>query len=1639
MCFLYSQVAFTSVNALIYSSACFTPHNIQSQDESSSSATLVWSDFSTASDLVLYEVFITAFGETPNFSNPDTAYIKEYTAINLLAGNSYQFYVRSICNSGTSNWSSGSTFHTHMVNQEACGVNLAIADNNCVSPEMFKLNVDQQSGTLGVDLFIREIQLTIQHSWPADLEISVVSPSGAEVILLKDVGIGTQNMGNTGNPCEDPLKLDMDACSQIEQGNAQLIGSFRPMGDMEAFYDNNSANGDWKIKICDDAQGQVGKLIFAEIVFTETICSGPEDIFLSSILNHNASVIIPAANCDSVEILVEEVITGNQYITYVDCTGDTITLQDLSPSTNYILSYTPMCDGSTFSLSCPKNFITTCDSVINYTSFDEDTTCTLSCSTTCLIDGIWKNSADAQWNVNNGPTSTILTGPNTDKNGGGNYIYIESSDTLCDNTEAILLSSCFQVIDSTSCHLNFGYHMFGNDITYLILEASTDNMLSWDSLWMLEGQQGEIWQEANISLDAYLDMNVQLRFRTTMPEDNFGDIALDEIVLMGVELKSTSELAIFLDNDEDGYGDPATAIQFCGSMLPTGFSYDGTDCDDEDSQVNPGIPESPCNLIDDNCDGEVDDNQSVSLDYQLVSQTDQNCLGQADGTIIIQATGGVGPYIYQWIDGEEGNARSELSSGQYQAIISDQTGCQILTDTFTINILQKFDYFISSINAATCDGIYDGGINISHDETNAPYSYLWSSGDTTKNITNQTAGLYLLTITDDNGCQVETDEIDLLADRTLEVITDSLHLISCFDQSDGYIQVSIANNVGPVNYLWSTNIDTNFLSQLSFGQYIVQVTDSTNCTIDKSFTFNNPTELQSNIKTNDPVICYGESNGLLELEINGGTTPYDILWSNEIMNYNNPGISAGSYSVTVTDANGCLDSMVNLIVQQADSLTIDLINIEPSICSLDNTGKISVSANGGNGQYSYLWSDNVLRDSFADMLSAGLYTVTVTDKFNCKASIEDIGIAFIDVLLNPTFEILQQPQCFGDSTGILNISITNPTDGPYTYEFNGTVINFDAPAFAYENIAADNYDIIVTDGNGCHSDTLEVVLEEPEKIMISISDSIGNNSCFGDSLGTITVDAIGGTGNFLYNWNTNDVDSQLLGLAAGQYSVTVTDELNCSDSLINIEVTQATEFEIDTFLFSDVDCGSIASGFVEIITNLGGTAPYTFTSDQLPNNDSGLFEGLSEGIYNFAVYDNLGCFGDSIVVEISAPPALDLSVVSIDPSICDSNNGAILIDAEGGFGIINYAWSDVGISGAFAQNLTSGTYNVTITDENNCKDSLIALEVSSVINEISLGIDFVDDVKCHNSANGLISSTLSGDFTTPISYYVNGILNTSQNNSEAIISSLAPGVYELVAIDVNECRDTISDIQISAPPPIVFDLSIVDSIQCYNDTNGIVSIIASGGNGGFEYLWNNEDQGDTIVNLGAGIYTCAIVDAKSCVQFTDTIKLINPDSLVLSADILNAMDDLNNGAIYLQPAGGTKPYLYFWDPSLPTSVDTLEGLSESIWLLTIEDYHGCSLDTSFTINRIVGLNDIEDFNISIYPNPTVGRITIESQDHNPQRIDLFDSKGIRQESFSSTIISKKHSLDLQHLPAGQYFLLISIDGLKVMKSFIKIN
>lgn len=637
---------------------------------------------------------------------------------------------------------------------------------------------------------------------------------------------------------------------------------------------------------------------------------------------------------------------------------------------------------------------------------------------------------------------------------------------------------------------------------------------------------------------------------------------------------------------------------------------------------------------------------------QLISSltyTNVNCHGGNDGSINLSVSGGSAPYTYTWVN----------SSNQNIAITQDLL--QIPADTFTVSIIDAnacistMSQIItepllpltssSNITHVLCFGNATGAISISAAGGTSPYTYSWTSGQTTSTISNLIAGSYSYTITDQNGCQLSGNENVNQPNASLN-ITHSQSNVTCFGFSNGSINTTVSGGTVPYVFHWSNSLyllayNTEDLTLIPAESYALSVTDQNGCTLSDTFTVTQPTVLNNTLNGVN-ILCHGDSTGSTNLTVYGGTPPYAQLWSNGITAEDQTNIPAGTYQVTITDANGCIKSDSITLTEPTMPLSNTYISSNVT-CRDGNNGSILISVEGGTVPYSYAWS-NGNNSPLNDTLTAGIYSVTVTDANACF--IQDSMIIYQPNALTLN-ETITPVSCYGKSDGVIDMSTVGGTP-PYQFTWFNSTFALSAQTEDLVNFPFDTYQVEIIDSNGCFYEYF-FNLPQPDSLYITVNNVMV--TCNGGADGAIDVTVFGGNPGYFYVWSNGSTNEDLTNLSAGNYQLTVFDVKNCQDSIeVVIEEPDPITTQITT---TPVSCIDQQDG-TALVSAQGGVGAFTYFwsngVSSAQNNE------LSNQWYNVTVLDALGCSkADSVLIPINP-------VACIDPVNCFTPNGDLFND-----------------------------------------------------------------------------------------------------------------------------------------------------------------------------------------------------------------------------------------------------------------------------------------------------------------------------------------------------------------------------------------
>ncbi|MDG1333897.1 MAG: choice-of-anchor L domain-containing protein [Crocinitomicaceae bacterium] len=896
-------------------------------------------------------------------------------------------------------------------------------------------------------------------------------------------------------------------------------------------------------------------------------------------------------------------------------------------------------------------------------------------------------------------------------------------------------------------------------------------------------------------------------------------------------------------------------------------------------------------------------NSGASLSIGNANVTDEYC-GSGSGSVTITVSGGTAPFNYVWSNGGTTNGVDNLSAGTYTVTVTDGSGCQV-QGTYTVTNNPGNLALTAVVTDENC-GDGQGAIDITTTGGNLPLLYAWSSGQTTEDIGPVSEGTYDLVITDQFGCTANYNGVVANITGGLGVTVTSVTDENC-GQSDGAIDIT-TTGTGIISTVWSSGQTTEDITAISAGTYTVTVSTAT-CSVTETVTVVNQTGTLATTFTYIQDENCGDAQGFIDIDVTGAG-PFTYLWSNGQTTQDAIGLSGGTYSVTITDNNGCdltetfTVNSTNITNMTASGTTTDIL------CATDD-GAIDLSVSGGIGPFTYLWSNGSTTQDISN-LPVGSYTVVVTDAASCTAT-----------------EILTIGGTQQSNLGFTNININDEDcgnqDGSMVYFTGGTADDYyldgvNLGGFNATNLSAGTYLAAITDNLGCYADTIVTVGSTGNFNLTSTS---VDETC-GQSNGSIDVTVTGGTG-MTYLWDSGQTTQDLTGVPAGTYTLTATDNTNCSVQITVDVVNQTGAFGASLTSLGNEDCQN-GQGFIDI--DVVGTGPFTYAWDSGQTTQD--ITGLSAGTYSVTITDGAGCqLTESYQVDNNATYSVSAVIVE---EFCTSVDGSINLTLTGGAAPYTFTWSN-GATTEDLFNVAAGTYTVTIADAFNCQ----SVE-TFVVPQGSNGIQLTNFVIVNDFCGQGIGDVNFNSGGTVDDYYIDGVLLPSSH-----AYNLTAGTYVISGTDNQGCY--VEEI-VTVGNDVNFTLSQTTTDETCGQFDGAIDVTAS--TTGLLYSWDSGQTTEDLLNVAAGTYTVTATDNVGCsVSLTSTIANQTGTLGITSGIVTDENCQDGQGAIDIDVAG-TGPFIYTWSSGQTTQ--DITGLTAGTYTVIVADGSGCQLTESYTVN-----------------------------------------------------------------------------------------
>ena len=1529
--------------------------------------------------------------------------------------------ITGIVTTYTSNPVTGLSPGTYFVNVEdgyGCPTEAIIAGNQYVGPAVMipdgngqtyvsSLNISgfSSTSTLQNTDQIQSICVNMEHSRMEEVQIKVQAPNGQEVIL-KQFGGGNSNLGepcaigpaDVGNT-DNSIGVAYGYCfnnnasfgTMVSEANNNLYtytatctgnaetDNYLPQGLYTSFGALSGLigapiNGDWKIIITDNTPGNNGWNVDWGIGFAADL---PEPIVnITQPSRPTLSFTTVKPNCGASNGSINITVNGDTGpYTYL-WSNETAT-EDLSnvPAGSYTVSVTT-------STNCTYDY-----------------TVPLSNNGTLILTNTVSNVTC--FGSNNGSINLSVNGGNAPFN----YLWSNAS-TVQDISGLATGVYSVRVTDAAGC-----IGILNAEIT----QPTTINIASTLVNETCGNQNGEIqltvtggvapysylWSNGSNAEDPNFleagNYNVIISDANNCQKNRSFTIN-NEVTNCSINCDVTFSNSL-ITNETCGNNNGAIDVSVVNGLFP--FQYNWSNGSTNQDLINLQAGTYSLTVTDSkNCSiNQIFTVTNNSGTLEVTAQVTNQFCGNPNGTINQTISGGTLPYSILWNNGATNEDRNGLSAGIYTSVITDATGCEI-TKTYTIsNITNTLTQTYGNAVDEVC-GNQTGSIDITITGGALPYSYLWSNGATTQDITNLQAGVYSCTVTANNGCKLFTPSYTINNNSGTLAIFDIDIINEVCGNGQGRLNVDIVGGTAPFQFFWSNAQTSQTITNLGSGVYTCVIADINGCFVNTGpLSIGNSAgtlEVTGLIVTNET--CNDQS-GTINLSLSGGSNPITYNWNNGATTEDLTGLNAGSYSCIITDINGCTVNANGIVTNTNGTLQVATPSVVNESCGNSN-GSITIIPSGGILPYIFNWSNGAQTQNL-NAISAGNYSCSITDAAGCNISL-NASVTNQTGNLNANFTTINE-NC-NNSNGSINLTVTGGTL-PYVYSWNNGATTQDL-----SGLSVGTYSCSIRDANNCIFNTTNISINNVSGNLQISSSNVINENC-GDGTGAIDVTITGGANPLSYNWSNGATTQDISGLSAGSYTLSVTGTNGCSTTRIfNVQNLSGT-FVYNGQVVTPELCGN-GLGSITISYN-GGTAPVSFLWNNGATTQN--ISGLSAGSYSVTITDANGCAISSQNINlINSSGTLQVSNPVVVNEVCNNDLGSISISVSGGAGNYTYNWSN-GLTTEDIANLSSGTYSCTITDANNCSYN-IGATILNTSGNLAIINSTITDAFCGNL--GLINLTTSG--SQPINYL------WSNNATTEDISGLTGGTYSCVISDALGCVITFSANINTADGPIATIVSEVDDNCAQN--SGSIDINVTNGTPGYTFTWSNGATTEDINFLNAGTYTCVVRDANGCettiISTIDNITPFTSTGVVTDESCVGCAD----GSIDITTINtGPNPLQFFWDP-ISANTEDITGLTAGVYTLYVYESF-CFVSYTFTVNTTVGIKDnsVKDNSINVYPNPSTGMFTVKLSDElvDVNSMEIINTIGELIYEIKTTdnkIKNNEFKINLSEFDNGVYYL-----------------
>lgn len=815
---------------------------------------------------------------------------------------------------------------------------------------------------------------------------------------------------------------------------------------------------------------------------------------------------------------------------------------------------------------------------------------------------------------------------------------------------------------------------------------------------------------------------------------------------------------------------------------------------------------------------------------------------QPNGSANAVAKGGTGQYMYAWDNGETTANATKLASGGHSVTVTDKGGCSAVG---TISVSEKISPLavtVSILQENKCGNATEGSLRADVTGGKPPYQYTWSSNSgKDETLTSLGAGKYSVTVTDAAG-QTATMAKELTSSPVLNVSVEIMDFAN-ENAANGQGQAKVSGGVPPYSYLWANGEKTAVNKKLGAGENIITVTDANGCTSTAMITMiEKITVMNATIAQTGEIKCSGDASVELNAEVKGGKTPHQYLWSNGQKTQGLKNVTAGAYSVTVTDALG------STITASKDLKDPEPVIVELAVegaASTDNSdGRAIAKASGGSGIYNFIW-DNGEKSNKAIKLAAGKHTVTVTDGAGCSA-VGDVVITENILDLQASIVQTAEIRCANNAEAAVEAKVTGGK-GPYTYKWSTGGTSMSLSSLKNELLT-----LTVTDAVG-HTATSALAIDAPVPLKLDIKTESAAST--NESNGRANAIVTGGKGKYTFLWDNGEKTAQAEKLNAGKHTLLVTDENGCTVEGSVTITENILPLSVELAISGVINCAGEKTA--SLTTHIkGGKAPFIYSWSGMDNGSTSSINNVGAGTYSVRVTDAAGSVTTGIF-EVTEPKPLVVTVEKIIPASTGNEDGEMVIKVSGG--TLPYSFRNTVLPNTQSlitiDKLKPGPITITVTDKSGCTAETTATITEDIL-PLSASIKETKAVACSGAANGSLEVAVKGG-KAPYSY----MWNTGDLSGK--VMNVAAGKYSVAVKDATGL-ETKAEYEVKAPAPMIVEVVNLRSATNDRISDGKGSVEIKNGTPPYTYHWGSGETSSNASQLPLGQGRVIVTDQNGC-------------------------------------------------------------------------------------------------------------------------------------------------------------------------------